>query len=244
MKRILLISIVSVFLISCNPAEKKISSKIPDIPKTIDILEPDLDTLPNGKRLLNNTDSSFSMYYKEVVGSDTLKGGYITCYGIDDSTKYFYLRHGSILHLLNQTPIYTSAWSLGIVEKDFDDFFITTIDNGNGVPQTYQVFDKRTAKNLLGDKVEAWAFEYLGDTLFFLYHNHIDEYTHHSLSRGEADSIFLYNVQSDKRQGFKLPEKNSEDIIYYDIKKLTNQSLTISRIKQFTDEKKSIKYRR
>src|SRR5688572_14492543 len=244
MKRKFLISTIFLFLISCNNAEKKSLSKIPDLRKDIDILESDIDTLPNGQRLLDNLDSSLSLYYKDVVGSDTLKGGYITCYGIDDSAKYFYLRDGNTLNLLNQTPNYTSAWSLGIVEQDFDSFFITSIDNGNGVPQTYQVFDKKTAKNLLGDKVEAWEFKYSGDTLFFLYHNHIAEYSHHSISRREADSLFLYNVKSGKRQGFKLPEINSDEIVYYEIEKLTNRSLILSRIEHYTYDKKSIKYQR
>jgi hypothetical protein len=230
---------------SCNTTEKKFSSSTkPDTPKDIDILEPDLDTLPNGKRHLNNVDSSLSMYYKEVVGPDTLKGGYITCYGIDDTTKYFYLRHDDTLHLLNHIPIYTSTWSLGIVEKDFDNFFITTVDNGNGVPQTYQVFDKRTGKNLLGDKVEAWGFQYLGNTLFFLYDNHSVELTDHSINRQEADSIFLYNVKSGKRQGFALPKENPEDIIYYNIKNLTKHSLTISRQEHSADKENMVKYSR
>jgi hypothetical protein len=98
-------------LFSCNQAENKPVTKQTVKPNFIDILEVDHDTLPNGKRLLDNVDSGMSIYYKEVVGSDTLKEGYITCYGIDDSTKYFYLRHGDTLHLLNQTPIYTSTWS-------------------------------------------------------------------------------------------------------------------------------------
>ena len=150
MIRPLVILTIFLSLFSCDRAEKKPEPKIVVIPKEIDMLEPDLDTLPNGKRLLDNMDSGMVHYYKEVVGSDTLKGGYISCYGIDDSTKYFYLRHGDTLHLLNQTPIYTSTWGLGTLEKDCNSSFLTRVDNGNGTVSTYQFFDKRTGKNILG----------------------------------------------------------------------------------------------
>jgi len=122
MIRPLVILTIFLSLISCDRPQKKLEPKMVDRPKQIDILEPDLDTLPNGKRLLDNMDSGMVYYYKEVVGSDTLKGGYITCYGIDDSTKYFYLRHGDTLHLLNQGSILASTWGLGILEKDFTTF--------------------------------------------------------------------------------------------------------------------------
>lgn len=230
---------------SCKQTEKKPDQAKPTTPKFIDILEPDLDTLPNGIRLLDNVDSGMVHYYKEVVGSDTLQGGYITCYGIDDSTKYFYLRHGDTLHLLSQTPIETSTWGLGTLEKDFDNFFITRIDNGNGVMETYQVFDKKTGRNLLGDKVEAWNFKYLDDTLYFLYDNHtISLVDNDYIDRKEADSIFLYNIKTGGRQGFKLPAKNPTDIIYYSIKKLTNNNLTISSTEHYSGEETLVKYSR
>ncbi|MEJ8817485.1 hypothetical protein [Lacibacter sp. H407] len=214
------------------------------VPKQNEIIESDEDTLPNGKKILNNIDSGMDHYYKEVVGTDTLTGGYLTCYGIDDSMKYFYLRHGDTLHLLNQTPTYTSTWSLGVLEKDFDNFFITRIDNGNGVPETFQVFDKTTSKNLLGDKVEAWNFKYLGDTLFFLYDNHSVKLIGNYINRKYADSIFLYNVKSGMRQGYKLPYENQSDIIYYDIKNLTKRNLIVSRRDHYTEVEKLVKYNR
>jgi hypothetical protein len=214
------------------------------MPKQIDMLEPDLDTLPNGKRLLDNMDSGMVHYYKEVVGSDTLKGGYITCYGIDDSTKYFYLRHGDTLHLLNQTPIYTSTWSLGTLEKDFDNFILTTVDNGNGVPFTYQIFDKRTGKNILGDKVEAWNYKKYGDSLFFLYDNHTVTIIGNHINRKKADSIFLYNATSGRQQRFKLPNEIPYDS-YLDLKKITKNNLTISWVQMMTDDdEKLVKYSR
>jgi hypothetical protein len=233
-----------IFLISCNTPEKKSDFKQDVKSEFIDIVEPDHDTLPNGRRLLDNVDSSLSIYYKEVVGSDTLKGGYITCYGIDDSTKYFYLRHGDTLRLLNETSINTSTWSLGRLEKDFDNFFITTVDNGNGVPETYQVFDKKTGNNLLADNIEAWNFKYLDDTIFFLYDNHYYNIVGNYIDRKKADSIFLYNLNSGKRQGFKLAQENPNDIIYYDIKDVTKNTLIISIREHYTEEEKFVKYRR
>ncbi|MDH7459695.1 hypothetical protein QEG73_00350 [Chitinophagaceae bacterium 26-R-25] len=131
---------------SCNSKEKKLNLKQSTLSRFIDSFEPDHDTLPNGKRLLDNKDSVMSLYYKEVVGSDTLKGGYITCYGIDDSILYFYLRLNDTLRLLKKTSSYTSPWSLGILEKDFDSFFITALDNGNGTPSTYQIFEKKPVR--------------------------------------------------------------------------------------------------
>ena len=85
MIRPLVISTIFILFFSCGRTDKKPEPKSVGIPKQIDILEPDHDTLPNGKRLLDNMDSGMVHYYKEVVGSDTLKGGYISCYGIDDS---------------------------------------------------------------------------------------------------------------------------------------------------------------
>ena len=148
------------------------------------------------------------------------------------------------MHLLNQGSILASTWGLGTLEKDFDNFFIITVDNGNGVPETYQVFDKATGKNLLGDKVEAWNFKYLGDALFFLYDNHTVKLIGNYIDRKHADSIFLYNIKSGKRQGFMLPKENPEDLIYYDIKNLTKQTLNLSRREHFSDEEQIIKYSR
>lgn len=232
------------FLQSCNAIEKNNIQKQTEKTDTEQNKTVSYDTLPNGIRLLDNLDSGMHFYYKEVVGSDTLKGGYVTCYGIDESTKYFYLQYGDTLHLLNKTPKYTSTWSLGTLEKDFPTFFITRIDNGNGVPETYQVFDKKTAKNLLGDNTEAWNFKFWGDTLFFLYDNHTVNLNGNYIDRKEADSIFLFNVKSGNRQGFKLPKENPDDIIYYDIEDLSKHRLTISRRDHYTDEEKLVKYSR
>jgi len=232
------------FLFSCNSTEKHSDTKQISKTGTQQIKASNYDTLPNGQRLLDNMDSGMYIYYKEVVGSDTLKGGYITCYGIDDSMKYFYLRHGDTLHLLNKTEKYISTWSLGTLEKDFTTFFMTRIDNGNGVPETYQIFDKKIGKNILGDKTKAWNFQYLGDTLFFLYDNHTVSLIGNYIDRKEADSVFLYNVKSGKRQGFKLPKDIPYDI-YIDLKKVTKNSLTISYIKIMSDEgEKILRYSR
>jgi hypothetical protein len=189
-------------------------------------------------------DSGMVHYYKEVVGSDTLKGGYISCYGIDDSTKYFYLRHGDTLHLLNQTSIYTSTWSLGTLEKDFDSFILTRIDNGNGVPFTYQIFDKQTGKNLLGDNVEACNYQTYNDSLFFLFDNNSLNLIGNYIDRKQADSVFLYNATSGRRQGFKLPKEIPYDS-YIDLKKITKNTLTISWAKIMTENsEKVVKYSR
>ncbi len=244
MIRPLVILTIFLSLFSCNINEKKPEAKAVGIPKEIDILEPDRDTLPNGKRLLDNIDSGMVHYYKEVVGSDTLIGGYISCYGIDDSTKYFYLRHGDTLHLLNQTPMYTSTWSLGTLEKDYNSFFLTRVDNGNGTVATYQIFDKRTGKNILGDKVEAWNYKTYNDSLFFLYDNHTVNYIGTYIDRKKADSIFLYNAVSGRRQRFKLPKEIPYDS-YLDLKKITKNSLTISWVQIMTDDdKKFVTYSR
>ncbi len=219
MIRPLQILTIILFLFSCNQPQKKTEMEKPKLPKHIDLLEPDLDTLPNGKRLLDNMDSGMVYYYKEVVGSHTLNGGYITCYGIDDSTKYFYLRHGDTLHLLNQGSILASTWGLGTLEKDFPTFFMTTIDNGNGCPSSYQIFDKQTGKNILGNKVEAISYAYLQDTLFMLY----DNWNEHKRS----DSITLFNVRTKTKEVYQLPNDLPEfcDI---QIDKLSKNKLKLS----------------
>lgn len=231
-------------LFSCSDRETKPLPNNKTNTQLIDILEPDKDTLPNGKRLLDNIDSGMSLYYKEVVSSDTLKGDYIICYGIDDSCKYFYLRHGDTLYLLNKTPIYTSTHGLGTLEKDFDNYFITRVDNGNGVPETYQVFDKKNGKNLLGNKAEAWNFRYSDNSLYFLYDNHTINLTGNHINRKPADSIYLYNVKTGKREGFKLDSKIPHDS-YLNLKTLTKHSLTISWVQMMSNEKEHlVKYSR
>jgi hypothetical protein len=234
-----------ILCLSCKSTTKHPDIK-QDLKKSVSkIIALSFDTLPNGQRLLDNTDSAYKYYYKEVVGSDTLKGGYITCYGVDDSSYYFYLRHGDTLRLLNKREKIVGAWSLGILEEDFDKFFITRIDNGNGSAETYQVFDKKNGSNLLGDKVEAWNFKYFHDTLYFLYDNHtvnlIDNYY---IDRKVADTIFLYNAVTGRRQRFKLPPKKPSDIIYYGIKKITKNSLTISSTEQYSGNEELVKYSR
>ena len=239
----LFIILLLIPLFSCNSTDRHSESRETSIPNIQQITVSNFDTLPNGQRLLDNIDSALNYYYKEVVGSDTLKGGYITCYGVDDSLNYFYLRHEDTLHLLNKREKIVGAWSLGTLENDFDSFFITRLDNGNGVAETYNVFDKRTGKNLLGNKVEAWGFKYLGDTLYFLYDNHtVDLIDNYYIDRKEADSIFLYNIQNGSRQGFKLPHKKPTDIIYYNIKTLTKSSLTISSTEHYSGQENLTKY--
>jgi hypothetical protein len=235
---------VVLFLFSCKQSSKKPEAEKLFYPKEIDFLEPDLDTLPNGIRLLDNIDSGMVHYYKEIVSSDTLKGGYISCYGIDDSTKYFYLRHGNQLHLLNQTPIYTSTWSLGRLEEDFDSFILTRIDNGNGEPSTFQIFDKQTGKNILGENVEACNYQTYNDSLFFLYDNHTVKLAGNYIDRKQADSIFLYNANSGRRQRFKLAKEIPYDS-YIELKEITKNTLTISWVKIMTEDKeKLVEYNR
>ena len=219
MIRPLVILTTFILFFSCRRTDKKPEPKSVKIPKHIDILEPDHDTLPNGKRLLDNIDSGMVHYYKEVVGSDTLKGGYITCYGIDDSTKYFYLRYGDTLHLLNQGSIFASTWGLGTLEKDFTTFFMIRIDNGNGCPSSYQIFDKRTGKNILGDKVEADSYKYLQDTLFMLY----DSWNQHK----RTNNITLFNVRTKKKEFYEFPD-HLPDFCDIQINKLSPKSLTVT----------------
>lgn len=205
--------------LSCERASRQTELITVHSANKIDLLESDHDTLPNGKRLLDNADSGLVLYYKDVVGAKILKGGYLTCYGIDDSAKYFYLRHGDSLYLLNQGSIAESAWRLGTIEKDFPAFFITRIENGNGSPCSYQVFDKKTAKNILGDKMEADSYQILNDTLFVMYtpwENH---------KRG--NTAILLNAKTMSREFYKLPDHLPE---FCDIQigKLSGERVTLA----------------
>jgi hypothetical protein len=225
-------------LLSCNFKEKQIN------PEQVAAIPRNSDTLPNGQREVNNTDSSMDFYYREIVGPDSLTGGYVTCYGTDDSLIYLYLRHGDTLHLLNKIPTYTTAWAVGTLEEDFDSFFITRIDNGNGVPGTFQVFEKKTGKNLLGDEVEAMNYQVYNDSLYFLYDNHTVKSIGNLIDRKPADSIFLYNVTSGRHEGFRLPVEMPHDS-FIELKKITKNALTISWVQIMTkDAEKLVKYKR
>jgi hypothetical protein len=177
------------------------------------------DTLPNGKLLLDTYDSGMVFYYKEVVGSDTLKDGKITCYGIDDSIRYFYLRDGENLHLLNQSTIHQSPWSLGRLEKEFNTFILITLDNGNGCPTSYQIFDKATGNNILGDKIVANGYIFLKDTLFMFYDNWN--------KNKQADTLTLFNVKTKNREFFKLPN-NLPEFCDIQIEKLSKTKLKVT----------------
>ena len=211
--------LVIFFILSCKDTKKK-SNPLKDIEAvTLQKQVTKFDTLPNGKKLLDTYDSGMALYYKEVIGSDTLKGGGITCYGMDDSLRYFYFKKGNTLHLLNQSSKYGSAWSLGILERDFNSFFMTCIDNGNSCPSSYQIFDKKTGLNLMGEKVEAISYAYLHDTLFMLYDNR-------SKNR-KSSNITLFNVRTKGRENYKLPT-NLPELCDIQIDKISRRILKIS----------------
>lgn len=226
MMRLLILTIV-LSLISCDETQKELAPQKANIPVQEKMLERGFDTLPNGKRLLDNMHEGMVHYYKELVSSDTLKGGYIACYGFDDSAKYFYLRRGDKLHLLNQEAIHVSAWSLGKLEKDFDSFIVTVVDKGNGVPSTYQIFEKETGENRLGSNVEAWDYEAYNDSLFFLFDNQLVDLAGNYADPKSADSIFLYNATSGRREGFALLKKVPSNS-FLDLKIVNEKEFTFS----------------
>ena len=203
-------------LLSCRQNSKEVTSEN-KVNSTGFSIRSQRDTLPNGKLLLDNLDSGMILYYKEVVGSDTLKGGYITCYGAD-SMKYFYLRHGDTLHLLRQQQGNASAWGLGILEKDFGEYFLTMIDNGNGVRPTYQLFEKRTGKNRLGNNMEASDYRELGGTLFLL---SIEPH-----GPNDKSGIVLFNTKTSKKEFFSVPGQ-LPDLWQVEIVSLSRNKLTV-----------------
>ncbi|MBK6828226.1 MAG: hypothetical protein IPG86_15845 [Chitinophagaceae bacterium] len=163
-----------------------------------------VELLPNGKRLLDTYDSAMSLYYKEVVGSDTLLDGGITCYGEDDSMRYFYLRKGNEMHLLNQSSVYQSPWSLGVVEEEFSDFFLVRLDNGNSSPVHYQVFNKSDGSNRMGKGRWGISINYWKDSLFLLSHNPV--------VTNKPDSLVLWNIVSGRQYKSPLPSGLPDDI--------------------------------
>jgi len=163
-----------------------------------------VELLPNGKRLLDTYDSAMSLYYKEVVGSDTFLDGGITCYGEDDSMRYFYLRKGNEMHLLNQSSVYQSPWSLGVVEEEFSDFFLVRLDNGNSSPVHYQVFNKSDGSNRMGKGRRGISINYWKDSLFLLSNNPV--------VTNKPDSLVLWNIVSGRQYKNPLPPGLPDDI--------------------------------
>ena len=215
-----LLQILTIFtFFSCNHENKKIEKKPSANNYFIERGNTKNDTLPNGKRLFDNRDSMMFIHYREVVGSDTLKDGYITCYAIDDTCRYFYLRHGDSMYLLSKTDWRSSSHSLGVFFKDFDRYLMTVFDHGNGFPETYQVYDKTNGRSVIGSEIEAASYKIYNGELFLLYDNSCDGRL--------ADSITLVNVTARSRQGYKLPDSMPK---YLDIRieKLTKEKLTIS----------------
>ncbi len=163
-----------------------------------------VELLPNGKRLLDTYDSSFYIYYKHVVGSDTLLDGGITCYGEDDSMRYFYLRKGNKMQLLNQSSIYASPWSIGVVEEEFQNFFLVRLDNGNSRPGFYQVFNKSDGSNRMGEGRWGISINYWKDSLFLLSHNPV--------ATNKPDSLVLWNIVTGRQYKSPLPSGLPDDI--------------------------------
>lgn len=204
-----IILILLIFCFSCNTNKNS---------KAVRAIK-NYDTLPNGQKLLDNSDSSMEIYYRNVVGSDTLKGGYITCYGIDDSKVYFYLRHGDTLHLLNTTPTNTLAWSAGILESDYKNCFIIMIDNGNQVPTTYQIFDKNSSENMLGNNQTFCSYKFYRNKLFLIYANR-DMY-------GKPDTVFFYSTSTKQSKSYKLPNDIPNEL-ELEIKRISQKTFTIN----------------
>ena len=175
--------------------------------------------LPNGKRFLDTYDSAMQLYYKEVVGSDTLLDGGITCYGEDDSMRYFYLRKGNELHLLNQSSIYQSPWSLGVVEEEFSDFFLVRIDNGNSSPVFYQVFNKSDGSNRMGEGQWGIGVRVWKDSLFLL--------SISPVPTNKPDSLAFWNMVSRRQQKYPLPATLPDDC-EFEIAAISQQEYRIS----------------
>jgi hypothetical protein len=194
---------ISLIFISCtsndNSRQDKISKRV--------------DTLSKRPQMVNTIDSPF--YYKDQVGPTPLKGGYEIDYAEDDSMKYLYLKNGNTLRLLNSRGNYTSYWSLGIVEDDYDDYFVLGHDNGNSCPYSYELIDKKSGTNILGKDIDFCSYTILRGRLFLLYYEL------------EKNNLILFNVATKKREYFKLPNDLPE---YLDmsIGKLTTKNLTIS----------------
>lgn len=178
-----------------------------------------IDTLPNGKTRLDTYDSAMSLYYKEIVGSDTLSNGGITCYGVDDSMRYFYLRRGDSMYLLNKSTIYQSPWSLGVLDEEFTHFFTTRLDNGNSTPISYQAFDKQSGRNLLGEGIRACSYISLNDTLFML----VDRRAQTS----PDIAVSLWNTSTGRKENFDVPG-NLPEFCDIQITRLTKKYIHLS----------------
>lgn len=107
-------------------------------------------------------------YYKDQVNTEKLKGNYEVYYTTDDSMKYVYLKHDSIVHRLNAVPLNAgSFYNLGVVMGDANDFFFLGHDNGNGAPYYIEVIDKKTGKNKLAHEVVYIEGNYNNDYLVY-----------------------------------------------------------------------------
>lgn len=238
MHRFLIILIFFGCFSSCVLPERRPVSPIGGSSVSVKLPKQDYDTLPNGLRLFDNRDSYLhgEVHYRTVAGSDTLKGGYITCYGIDDSLLYFYLRHGDTLHLLSQAPHYGSSSSHGDLEKDFEDYFLVSHLQPSMFPFTYSLFEKKSGQNMLGEHIEIAGYTVLKDTLFVLYGNWTPD-------RG-TDSITLFNANTRTKEVFTLAQR-LPNYCSIDIVNLTRSKLTIHVSAYFGDRfEKTIVFKR
>ncbi|HYE53610.1 MAG TPA: hypothetical protein VD996_02160 [Chitinophagaceae bacterium] len=106
---------------------------------------------------------------------------------------------------------------------------IATVSKGNGLPATYQLIDRKTGSNLLGQNIEASNIQYLADTLFAVYY--------------QDKNVGLYNATSGKHETFKLPDGVPRDI-YIDLKHLDEKVLVIGYTRIGSDEGAMLKFDR
>ena len=217
MFRLLQVLTFFVFL-SCDSGKKKIEQKKESARFFFETGNTRNDKLHNGKWLFDNTDSMMFMHHREVVGSDTISEGFITCYAFDDSCKYFYLLKGENIYLLNKTNYERSFNSLGRFFKDFGEYFMISFDRGNDIPTAYQLFEKSNGKNVLGVGIEANGYTIYRGDLFLLYVS--------PQNNKAPDSLKLFNASTRGETSYKLPDSIPE---YLDIEfeKLTEKSLKV-----------------
>lgn len=112
--------------------------------------------------------SNMNVYYKDQVSTVELKGGYKIYYTRNKNYKSIYLRHGLVSKKLNTLPLNEGSYHmLGIVLNDFDDCFILGHDNGNSVPYTVELIEKKTTKNMLEHEVYSIEGKYNEDNLIY-----------------------------------------------------------------------------
>ena len=212
------ILLVTLLFVGCKNAQTKKEFEKSDTSKKIEVM-----------RSLSNQDT-------ENIVSDynfdtTLKGGYKISYIKNDTAQYLYLDKGNMHKLLSVAENDESVKLLGVKLADYTECFVLghplhILNNENPIP--FELYNKITGDTLL----TGYFIDANEDKNVLLYYTATKE--------SVSDSMTLLDVTQHKKEKFKFPGINTNDIRLINrihLKEITTNSFSIEFLNDIDNEK-------